>query len=186
MWGQSRSIKAAIRAAIYFAISRCLQPLFRRLQPVSAAYGHESVYLAIRKASFHRPWTGSVKIEPGFFQVFKKPGKKPVKTRKKTRLKPGKNLLENVESTQKVIFMSTLTYTLTCFWIRNVTWKFPRQSQDFSIGEIAKTCWAFAKLHVIDDAADFWSGWCKRALLTQRAQRGISMPRARQKLPRDP
>ena len=41
-----------------------------------------------------RPWRGSVKIEPGFFQVFSKPGKNPVKTRKK--------LLESVESTQKV------------------------------------------------------------------------------------
>ena len=53
-----------------------------------------------------RPWRGSVKIEPGFFQVFLKTRKNPVKTRKKTgkktRLKPGKSLLENVESTQKV------------------------------------------------------------------------------------
>ena len=46
------------------------------------------------------PWRGSVKILTGFFPGFliKKPGKSPVKT----RLKPGKNLLENVESTQKV------------------------------------------------------------------------------------
>ena len=33
-----------------------------------------------------RPWRGSVKIEPGFFPGFLKPGKNPVKTRKK----PGK------------------------------------------------------------------------------------------------
>ena len=46
-----------------------------------------------------------MKIEPGFFQVFKNPEKtqlKPGKKPEKTRLKPGKNLLENVESTQKV------------------------------------------------------------------------------------
>ena len=46
-----------------------------------------------------RPWRGSVKIEPGFFSRF---FKNPEKNREKARLKPGKNLLENVESTQKV------------------------------------------------------------------------------------
>ena len=45
-----------------------------------------------------RPWRGSVKSEPGFFQVKKKTGNNPVRARKK----PGKNLLEKVESTQKV------------------------------------------------------------------------------------
>ena len=78
----------------------------------SPAQGQKRMWAFLRSgtAKGGRPWRGSVIIEPGFFQVFKKPGKSPVKTWKKpgffqvfkkpgkspvkARKKPEKNLLE--------------------------------------------------------------------------------------------